>query len=152
LYWPHDTIYPQKVGTKTSPTSSSRSVGIVHLRTKITEFVFCFLFFPYLPKSLSWLSRSPDFPVNRNLLRKWEFRLVDNVTRIIQDMHLLTHHHSKCLKCLISALKQVSCKDWHSSEYTDIERRNYVTNVVLKFTHNVRIIWTHFVFLGFPHR
>jgi hypothetical protein len=37
LHWPHDTLYPQKL-TLTSPTSGSRSVSIVRLRTKATEF------------------------------------------------------------------------------------------------------------------
>jgi hypothetical protein len=42
--WPRDTLYPQKLAL-TSPTSSVRSVGIVGLRTKVTEFVvyFCWI-------------------------------------------------------------------------------------------------------------
>jgi hypothetical protein len=43
LPWPRDTLYPQRL-TLTSPTCGSRSVGIVRLRTKTTEFVFCFVF------------------------------------------------------------------------------------------------------------
>jgi hypothetical protein len=39
LGWPRDTLYPQKLAL-TSPTSGGRSVGIVHLLTKATEFVF----------------------------------------------------------------------------------------------------------------
>jgi hypothetical protein len=35
--FPHDTVYPQKLAL-TSPTNSGHSVGIVHLRTKATEF------------------------------------------------------------------------------------------------------------------
>jgi hypothetical protein len=38
LRWPRDTLYPQKLAL-TSPTSGGRSVGIVRLRTKATEFV-----------------------------------------------------------------------------------------------------------------
>jgi hypothetical protein len=38
LRWPRDTLYPQKLAL-TSPTSGGRSVGIVCLRTKATEFV-----------------------------------------------------------------------------------------------------------------
>jgi hypothetical protein len=39
---PRDTLYPQKLAL-TSPTSGGRSVSIVRLRTKATEFVlFCF--------------------------------------------------------------------------------------------------------------
>jgi hypothetical protein len=34
---PRDTLYPQKLAL-TSPTSGGRSVGIVRLRTKATEF------------------------------------------------------------------------------------------------------------------
>jgi hypothetical protein len=37
LRWPRDTLYPQKLAL-TSPTSGGRSVGIVRLRTKATEF------------------------------------------------------------------------------------------------------------------
>jgi hypothetical protein len=52
LSWPRDTLYPQKL-VPTSPTSGSRSVGIVRLRTKATEFVFCIPYF----KTLLLLSR-----------------------------------------------------------------------------------------------
>jgi hypothetical protein len=38
LRWPRNTLYPQKLAL-TSPTSGGRSVGIVRLRTKATEFV-----------------------------------------------------------------------------------------------------------------
>jgi hypothetical protein len=41
LRWPRDTLYPQKLAL-ISPTCGGRSVDIVHLRTKSTEFV-CFL-------------------------------------------------------------------------------------------------------------
>jgi hypothetical protein len=34
---PRDTLYPQKLAV-TSPTCGCRSVGIVRLRTKVTEF------------------------------------------------------------------------------------------------------------------
>jgi hypothetical protein len=37
--WPRDTLYPQKLAL-TSPTVGGRSVGIVRLRTKATEFSF----------------------------------------------------------------------------------------------------------------
>jgi hypothetical protein len=40
LRWTHNTLYQQKLAV-TSPTSGGRSVGIVHLRTKATEYVFC---------------------------------------------------------------------------------------------------------------
>jgi hypothetical protein len=39
LSWPRDTFYPQTLAL-TSPTSGGRSVGIVHSRTKATEFSF----------------------------------------------------------------------------------------------------------------
>jgi hypothetical protein len=43
-----DTLYPQKLAL-TSPTSGGRSVDIVRLQTKATEFLFvCFLFLRYL--------------------------------------------------------------------------------------------------------
>jgi hypothetical protein len=37
LRWPRITLYPQKLAL-TSPTSGGRSVGMVRLRTKTTEF------------------------------------------------------------------------------------------------------------------
>jgi hypothetical protein len=40
LRWPRDTLYPRKLAL-TSPTSGGRSVGIVRLRAKTTEFVLC---------------------------------------------------------------------------------------------------------------
>jgi hypothetical protein len=40
LRWPRDTLYAQMLAL-TSPTCGGRSVGIVRLRTKTTEFVFC---------------------------------------------------------------------------------------------------------------
>jgi len=36
-------LYPQKLAL-TSPTGGGRSVGIVRVRTKATEFVCCFLY------------------------------------------------------------------------------------------------------------
>jgi hypothetical protein len=39
LRCPRDTLYPLKL-TLTSPTSGGRSIGIVPLRTKATEFFF----------------------------------------------------------------------------------------------------------------
>jgi hypothetical protein len=44
LRWPRDTLYPQKLAL-TSSTSGGRSVGIVRLRTKATEF---FLFIAFM--------------------------------------------------------------------------------------------------------
>jgi hypothetical protein len=44
LRWPRDTLYPQKFAL-TSPTLGGRSVGIVRLRTKTTEFVCCLFLF-----------------------------------------------------------------------------------------------------------
>jgi hypothetical protein len=41
LRWPRDTLYPQKLA-QTSPTSDGRSVGIVCLRIKATEFRLVF--------------------------------------------------------------------------------------------------------------
>jgi hypothetical protein len=39
LRWPRNTLYPQR-SALTSPTSGGRSVGIVRLWTKATEFSF----------------------------------------------------------------------------------------------------------------
>jgi hypothetical protein len=39
LRWPRNILYPRKLAL-TSPTSGSRSIGIVRWRTKATEFVF----------------------------------------------------------------------------------------------------------------
>jgi hypothetical protein len=51
LRWPRDTLYPQKLAL-ISPTCGGRSVGIVRLRTKATEFVCLYTenvsnFFPF---------------------------------------------------------------------------------------------------------
>jgi hypothetical protein len=45
LSWPRDTVYPQKLAL-TSPTCGGRSVGIVRLLTKTTEFFFegCYIY------------------------------------------------------------------------------------------------------------
>ena len=51
LRWPRDTLYPQNLAL-TSPTGGGRSVGIVRLRTKATEFFF------YVNKIMS---KSPDW-------------------------------------------------------------------------------------------
>jgi hypothetical protein len=41
LRWPRDTLYPQKLAL-TLPTSGGRSVCVVRLRTKATDFVLLF--------------------------------------------------------------------------------------------------------------
>jgi hypothetical protein len=38
LHWPRNTLYPKKLAL-TSPISGGRSVGIIRLRSKVTEFV-----------------------------------------------------------------------------------------------------------------
>jgi hypothetical protein len=43
MRWPHNTLYPQRLAL-TSPTSGGRSVGIVRLRTKATEFSLVYMF------------------------------------------------------------------------------------------------------------
>jgi hypothetical protein len=48
MRWPHDTRYRQK-SALTLPTSGGRSVGIVHLWTKVTEFI-CLLLLEDVPK------------------------------------------------------------------------------------------------------
>jgi hypothetical protein len=53
LPWPRDTLYPQKL-VLTSPESSGRSVGIVHLRIKATEFVCLFFFARVTTQSKVW--------------------------------------------------------------------------------------------------
>jgi hypothetical protein len=67
LRWPRDTLYPLKLAL-TLPTSGGRSVGIVRLQTKATEFVllFCFLywlegpvFFVFYKNKIDW------FPLNK---------------------------------------------------------------------------------------
>jgi hypothetical protein len=58
LRWPRDTLYPQKLAL-TSPTSGGRSVWIVRLRTKATDFVFVCL---QLRRMVEWMYSStiPD--------------------------------------------------------------------------------------------
>jgi hypothetical protein len=43
LRWSRNTLCPLNMAL-TSPTSGGRSVGIVRLRTRTTEFVFCFIY------------------------------------------------------------------------------------------------------------
>jgi hypothetical protein len=62
LRWPRHSLYPLKLAL-TWPTSGGRSVGIVHLRTKITEFV-CFFLILYTVGSTFW---TVDRPVARRL-------------------------------------------------------------------------------------
>jgi hypothetical protein len=68
LRWPRDTLYPQKLGL-TSPTSGGRSVGIVRLRAKATEFIahyirqmFLTLFSKHNPWSSGNNSTSESLP------------------------------------------------------------------------------------------
>jgi hypothetical protein len=58
LLWPRDTLYQLKLAL-TSPTGCGRSVGIVRLRTKTTEFSFFFI-----PNNFS------HKPANLNVLLK----------------------------------------------------------------------------------
>jgi hypothetical protein len=51
--WPRDTLFPQKLAL-TSPTSGGSSVGIVRLRTKVTEF---FIFTRLPQKRLLWAQK-----------------------------------------------------------------------------------------------
>jgi hypothetical protein len=51
LRWPRDTLNPQKLAL-TSPTRDGRSVGIVRLRTKATEFFVCLLIAQIISVSL----------------------------------------------------------------------------------------------------
>jgi hypothetical protein len=57
LLWPRDTLHPQKLAL-ISPTCSGRSVGIVRLRTKATEFSFlvitvCIYYSIYIQQGIS---------------------------------------------------------------------------------------------------
>jgi hypothetical protein len=63
LRWPRDTLYPQELAL-TPPTCGGRSVGIVRLRTKTTEFVFLFVRNGLPPDETTeekWLSKSEGF-------------------------------------------------------------------------------------------
>jgi hypothetical protein len=66
LCWPRDTLYQQKLAL-TSPTSGGRSVGIVRLRAKATEFVCCFCL----------------YQIFVNFIAKWQH------TPHINDIHIL---------------------------------------------------------------
>jgi hypothetical protein len=58
LRWPRDTLYPLKLAL-TSPTNGGRSVGIVRLRTKTTEFVYeCASFSTYKAQAVNNFSFS----------------------------------------------------------------------------------------------
>jgi hypothetical protein len=53
LRWPHDILYPQKLAL-TSPTSGGRSVGIIRLWAKATEFVFYFCILSQVLVTCRW--------------------------------------------------------------------------------------------------
>jgi hypothetical protein len=61
LYWPRDTFYSQR-SALTSPTSGGRSVGIVRLRIKDTEFFLAFYIFrpPLWSSGQEFLATDPE--------------------------------------------------------------------------------------------
>jgi hypothetical protein len=59
LRWPRNTLCPQKLAL-TSPTSGGRSVGIVRLRTKVTEFVVCLFVCLFIFQPWKWRPRFPS--------------------------------------------------------------------------------------------
>jgi hypothetical protein len=63
LRWPRDTLYPQKLAI-TSPTSGGRSVGIVRLRAKATEFSLL-----QYDKKLQILQMQYDIEITKTLSR-----------------------------------------------------------------------------------
>jgi hypothetical protein len=81
LRWPRDTIYSQKVAL-TSPTCGGRSVGIIRLRAKTTEFVFCLLDVAGLRSSFHTIPEV-DGPMWRRKFRCMrDFRLPYQTSRI----------------------------------------------------------------------
>jgi hypothetical protein len=92
LRWPRDTLHPQMLA-QTSPAGGGRSVGIVRLRTKATEFVCLFLFnLNIIPPALvvSFLLYFPQNPVCIPLLPIYAIPhahliLLDLTTIIILD-------------------------------------------------------------------
>jgi hypothetical protein len=83
LRWPRDTLYPLKLGL-TSPTSGGRSVGIVRLRTKTTEFIFPYTKVDHKAKLIErpciccFRFRSRVFVFVRKINFVWTFSLSDN--------------------------------------------------------------------------
>jgi hypothetical protein len=71
LRWPRDTLYPQKLAL-TSPTSGGRSVCIVCLRTKTTEFVFLFCCF-----------FMREFFVTNNVDKSWNLRAIFSMLSLL---------------------------------------------------------------------
>jgi hypothetical protein len=66
LRWPRDTLYPHKLAL-TSPASGGRSVGIVRLRTKATEFVCRIQLIRGSSQQFAVMQRDTKFPVLINL-------------------------------------------------------------------------------------
>jgi hypothetical protein len=72
LHWPRDSLYPQKLAL-TSPTSGSRTVGIVRLRIKATEFSLIFYYEQVRTGSiLSWV-KNRQFFLTSKLLSDFEY-------------------------------------------------------------------------------
>jgi hypothetical protein len=63
LRWPRDNLYTQKLAL-TSPTSDGRSVGIVRLRTKATEFYSCENFYQIIHTQRYSIGSSPKCHFN----------------------------------------------------------------------------------------
>jgi hypothetical protein len=82
LSWPRDTLYPQKLAL-TSPTSGGRPVGIVHLRTKTTEFLTLEIFkrFTFIHVMLRVGSRVERQPFQELIYDHWFYHKADDSGR-----------------------------------------------------------------------
>ena len=112
-------LYPQKLAL-TSPTGGGRSVGIVRVRTKATEFSFvCFVLPPFSRHKHYYLSTR----LHSNVSLKMVFFIVTAVTTlhltccnnayhnaIVKYLTLPFHNSITCVRCKYRSVK-LSCKD-----------------------------------------
>jgi hypothetical protein len=81
-----------KVGT-TSPTSGGRSVGIVRLRTKATEFFFFMV-------KYTWMAH-----------KRRHIKQIENITHIGQKCDCCIQHVDNAKKQTATTIKKTWCKD-----------------------------------------
>jgi hypothetical protein len=96
LRWPRDILYPQKLAL-TSPTSGGRSVGIVRLRTKSTQFSLVHWFLGLKSAGNNWDSRMVRPDLKNIEYNSYEVRNLEKfVLFSFQRTYILSPTHS-CL-------------------------------------------------------
>jgi hypothetical protein len=106
LLWPRDTLYPQNLAL-TSPTSGGRSVGIVLLRTKATEFVLwvCEVGTCFVSHTIKrWEKRK-----HLHCVEKYEYIVCKDIYTTEKCMVLLSF---LVLRWIFATFKNFSNKNW----------------------------------------